>query len=236
MQSRQASPLLTEDAGQRPTAVRPGRLLRCRGCWRWRAARFRGEGATGGPARRSRPMRRPGFAGPVIASVRCGRRGRRPGPVTHRPGDDSRRLRGCLLQRGVVQMRVDRGRSAPAVTKQLIDGGELRAVHDALRGEGVPAVMDAEPGSPASSRTCAGARGCRPHAPNPRSNQGQRQKKASRRGSLKALAVRGVGGREHPGSGADHLRPNGLDTGAAQLITQGPLDSQWKWSEWSCSE
>ncbi len=32
------------------------------------------------------------------------------------------------------------------------------------------------------------------------------------------------------------MRPTGLNAGAARLITKAPLDGQWKWSEWSCSE
>ena len=66
--------------------------------------------------------------------------------VSHCPGDDERGLRGGVPQRGIVEMGVNGGGAAPAVSEQSSDGGKTDAVDDALRSPRVPAVVDAKSG------------------------------------------------------------------------------------------
>ena len=66
--------------------------------------------------------------------------------VSHCPGDDERGLRGGVPQRGIVEMGVNGGGAAPAMSEQSSDAGKTDAVDDALRSPRVPAVVDAKAG------------------------------------------------------------------------------------------
>ena len=87
-----------------------------------------GVQASGGFCRAGRLRRivhdlRPVGIPAVSAIARLVGQGRRFGPVSHGAGDDGRGLRGCIAQRAVVEMCVDRGGLAPTVTEQGPYGG-----------------------------------------------------------------------------------------------------------------
>ena len=72
--------------------------------------------------------------------------GQRLGIEPHRLRDPARRLFGRALKGGIVKVRIDCSRGQPPVPKQPPDGRQADAVHDALRGVRVAAVVDAEAG------------------------------------------------------------------------------------------
>ena len=68
--------------------------------------------------------------------------------IPHCAGDHGRRQDSSVSQRAVVEMGVDCRGLALAVSEQPTDRGEPDAVHDALRGPRVAAVVDAEAEQP----------------------------------------------------------------------------------------
>ncbi len=68
-------------------------------------------------------------------------------PISHRLGDDGSDLRDGVTQRVNVEMGIDRRGLALAVFEQSADS-ESQALHHALGGLGVSAVVDAKAGQP----------------------------------------------------------------------------------------
>ncbi len=83
-------------------------------------------------------MRRRALHLPATASTRLG--------IPWRGRSDDRHLPGGLAKRRIVEVGIARRGLALAVSEQAPDGGEPDAVHDALRGPGVPAVVNAKAG------------------------------------------------------------------------------------------